>query len=95
VICVFCILCLIVVPLPLGKNPFALQLNNNLIILNSHSTIRGSQATLLYPAKCQVREDGRNLKIEDQKRDAWHSDRILRGVIYIYIYIYIYGAMAR
>jgi hypothetical protein len=25
----FCVLCLIVVPLPPGKNPFAVQLNNN------------------------------------------------------------------
>jgi hypothetical protein len=27
--CVICVLCLIVVPLPPGKNPFAVEINNN------------------------------------------------------------------
>jgi hypothetical protein len=27
--CVVCVLCLIVVPLPPGKNPFAVKVNNN------------------------------------------------------------------
>jgi hypothetical protein len=29
VMCVICVLCLFVVPLPLGKNPFAVKVNNN------------------------------------------------------------------
>jgi hypothetical protein len=28
-VCVVCILCLIVVPLPPGENPFAVKINNN------------------------------------------------------------------
>jgi hypothetical protein len=27
--CVICVLCFIVVPLPSGKNPFAVKVNNN------------------------------------------------------------------
>jgi hypothetical protein len=30
--CVICALCLIVAPLPPGKNPFAVKINNNNII---------------------------------------------------------------
>jgi hypothetical protein len=33
----FCVLCLIVVPLPSGKNPFAVQLNNN----NNNQNMKG------------------------------------------------------
>jgi hypothetical protein len=32
VMCVVCVLCLMVVPLPLGKNPFAVKVNNNNIM---------------------------------------------------------------
>jgi hypothetical protein len=32
--CVFCVLCLIVVPLPPGKNPFADKINNNKKLLD-------------------------------------------------------------
>jgi hypothetical protein len=36
---VICVLCLIVVPLPPGKNPFALKINNN---INNRSSIPGN-----------------------------------------------------
>jgi hypothetical protein len=32
----FCVACLIVVPLPPGKNPFAVQLNNSKLIILSY-----------------------------------------------------------
>jgi hypothetical protein len=38
----FCVLCLIVVPLPPGKTPFAVQISNNEIIMNPVPGIRGS-----------------------------------------------------
>jgi hypothetical protein len=33
VLCLVCMLCLIVVPLPPGENPFAVKINNKIIII--------------------------------------------------------------
>jgi hypothetical protein len=43
VICVICVLYLIVVPLPPGKIPFAVKINNNNIILGGHSNCHSEQ----------------------------------------------------
>jgi hypothetical protein len=52
--CVICVLCLIVVPLPPGRNPFAVKINNNLKKNDGlkgfgHSFVRQeSNHTLIY-----------------------------------------------
>jgi hypothetical protein len=43
--CVICVLCLIVVALPPGKNPFAVKVNKKIkkVSTNKHCVLSGSQ----------------------------------------------------